>query len=189
MSTPIQLEAQLRTVLGKGVSRLRREGILPATVYGKDREPLAIQINEKDFLNTYRKIGHSVLVDLKIDGREGFNVFVHMLQRHPVSRAIIHADFRAVDADRPVRVNVALALQGASPVVARGDAIVNQMISSVRVRALPADMPPAMPVDMTLVVRPTQVVQVKDLPTSDKYVIESEPELILISLTGVKRRA
>ncbi len=188
MSTPVQLEAQPRTVIGKGVSRLRREGILPATIYGKDREPLAIQLDEKLFNMVYTQVGNSVLVNLQVAGQQSVNAFIHSIQRHPVSRTIIHADFRAVDAERQVQVNVNLLLKGISPVVARGDAIVNKLVPAVRVRAYPQDLPPAIIVDMTRVVRVAQLVQVKDLPTSEKYTIEADPELILIALTGIKRR-
>ncbi|NJK79858.1 MAG: 50S ribosomal protein L25 [Chloroflexaceae bacterium] len=188
MTTPILLEARPREVLGKKVSTLRKQGILPATVYGKNVEPIAIQIDERAFANTFRKVGTAVLVDLHIAGHDPIQAFIHTIQRHPVSRNVVHADFRAVNLNEETRADVPVGLVGMSSVVARGDAIVNQTLYAVRVRAKPTDMPPRVDVDMSKVERLGQPVYVRNLALSDVYTIETPGDTIIVSLTGIKRR-
>jgi len=97
MADKISLALENRTLIGKKVNRLRHEGILPATVYGKGVGPFAVQVNARVFSDTLRHAGRTTLVELQIPGQKPQSAFIHALQRHPVTRAIIHADFRVVD--------------------------------------------------------------------------------------------
>src|SRR5689334_22131375 len=93
MADRLKLELENRTLTGKKVNRLRREGILPATVYGKGVGPFIVQLDTRTFSNTYRQAGRTGLIDLAIPEQSGISAFVHTLQRHPVTRAIQHVDF------------------------------------------------------------------------------------------------
>src|ERR1700752_578735 len=93
MADRIKVELENRTLTGKKVNRLRREGILPATVYGKGVGPFTVQLSARGFNDVYRHIGRTALVDLAIPGQKPQSAFIHSLQRHPVTRAILHADF------------------------------------------------------------------------------------------------
>ena len=93
MSEKFTLSLEPRSVLGKKVKRLRRSGILPATVYGKGVEPIAVQVDTRSFQAIYRQAGRTSLIELHITGHPPLAAFIHALQRHPVTRDIIHADF------------------------------------------------------------------------------------------------
>ena len=93
MTTPAVLAAEERTILGKHVARLRRTGLIPATVYGKHVGPISIQIDARAFDDIYRKSGRSVTIELQIAGHAPLTVTIQAVQRHPVSRAILHLDF------------------------------------------------------------------------------------------------
>lgn len=188
VSNQVVLNAEPRTLLGKKANRLRQAGLIPATVYGKNFEPQSIQIEEKTFTNTFRRVGHSVLVELAIPGQPNVPTFVHDVQRHPLYRNIIHADFRAVDPESETHADVPIVLVGVSPIVARGDAIINQGQYTIRVVARPVDMPPRVDVDMSRIARPGQVIRVRDLPIADKYKLQAADDVILVSLTAIKRR-
>src|SRR5919109_4357878 len=106
MADKITLALENRTVTGKKVNRLRRAGILPATVYGKGIGPFSVQVDARTFQDIYRRAGRTALVELQIPGQKTQSAFIHALQRHPVSRAIIHADFHVVD----LRIEITVAV-------------------------------------------------------------------------------
>src|SRR5262245_44390934 len=97
MADRIKVTLESRTVIGKKVNRLRREGLIPATVYGKGVGPFAVQLNARAFSDLHRHVGRTTLLDLDIPGQKAQSAFIHSLQRHPVTRAILHADFLVVD--------------------------------------------------------------------------------------------
>ena len=93
----IELNLIKRTVIGKKVNNLRKTGVLPATVYGKHLPPITVQTEARAFAPVMKAAGKTSLVTLNIAGEEPIAAFIHSFQRHPVSRAIIHVDFHAVD--------------------------------------------------------------------------------------------
>ncbi len=144
----IELNLTKRTVTGKKVNNLRKTGVLPATVYGKHLAPITVQTEARGFAPVMKAAGKTSLVTLNIAGEEPIAAFIHSFQRHPVSRAIIHVDFHAVDMSETVEVDVPVHMKGVSPLVVRGDAIFNN-ITSLRVRALPGNLPTEIVVDVS----------------------------------------
>ena len=144
----IELNLTKRTVTGKKVNNLRKTGVLPATVYGKHLAPITVQTDARGFAPVMKAAGKTSLVTLNIAGEEPIAAFIHSFQRHPVSRAIIHVDFHAVDMSETVEVDVPVHMRGVSPLVVRGDAIFNN-ITSLRVRALPGNLPTEIVVDVS----------------------------------------
>lgn len=184
MAESHSLDAQLRTVIGKKVARLRREGIVPATVYGKGISPISIQIDSRTFAKTFRSAGRTALIELHIPQQPNQSAFVHAIQRHPVSRQIIHVDFRVVNLREEITVDVPVVLVGESPLVTREEAVLNHALNTVQVRALPAQLPQHLNVDISGLDDLTKSVYVSDLPTSDEYAILNDPEELVASLTA-----
>src|ERR671929_107405 len=81
MADRTTLELQNRTITGKKVNRLRRAGLIPATVYGKGVGPFIVQMDALTFAKTYRQTGRTTLIELKIPGQATQSAFVHALQR------------------------------------------------------------------------------------------------------------
>src|SRR5262245_7686605 len=182
MATTHSLAVELRTVLGKKVKQLRRSGLLPATVYGKGISPISIQIDERTFTSTYRHVGRTALVELNIPNQPIQSAFIHAVQRHPVSRSIIHVDFRVVDLKVAITVEVPLTFTGESPLVERGDAVLNQVLNSVEVRALPAELPSHIEVDISGLDELDKTIRVRDLPTASTYTIVTDEDELVVSL-------
>src|SRR5690242_11869130 len=128
MADKISLQLENRTLIGKKVKRLRREGILPATVYGKGVGPFSVQVDARTFSSVLRQAGGTSLVELAIPGQPKQSAFIHALQRHPVTRNIIHADLLVVDLLVEMTVQVPVHVVGESELVKRGDAILNQLL-------------------------------------------------------------
>ncbi len=178
------LEAQLRTITGKKVKTLRAQGWLPATIYGKGIEPLTVQIDDKTFNKTYRTTGRSALIELHIPGKALQSAFVQSVQRHPVYRHILHAEFRVVDLKVATDVEVPITLVGESPVVKRNDGLLNHVMHSITVHALPTDLPQHIEVDVSVLNRPDKAIYVRDLPAVSSYSYNADPDEIVVMISS-----
>jgi len=189
MSETFTLKASPRTVVGKKVASLRRQGILPATVYGKGVDNLTIQVNSREFGQIFRKAGRTGVISLNIEGKPTTSVFVHTFQRHPLTREIIHVDFLAVNLREEVTVEVPVTIVGESPLVARDEAVINLSHNILQVRALPTSIPQHIEVDVSGLDAFDKSIFVRDLATSDSYTILTDGDELLVSLTASRTEA
>ena len=183
MADKIKLELETRTVVGKKVNRLRRAGVLPATVYGKGVGPFTVQMSVRGFNEAYRRAGKTSLVDLTIPGQPVQSAFIHSLQRHPVSRAILHADFLVVDLKIEISVEVPIHLVGESELIERGDATLNQVLNTLSVRALPAELPSYIEVDISVLDSLDKSIHVRDIPALEHGVLVADEDELIVSLS------
>lgn len=142
MSDRPTLAATSRTVTGKKVAKLRHAGLLPAVVYGHSSASENVALDAHDFELLRRRVGGSTLVDLAVDGKKPVPVLVHAIQPHPVTRRALHVDLLAVRMTEAMTLDVALAGNGLAPAVELGGTLVHP-IETVRIRALPGDLPEA----------------------------------------------
>lgn len=179
------IDATVREIFGKKVKHLRTQGLIPATVYGKGFEPTSITVAERPFNVVYRKLGKTALVDLDVAGKQ-LAVFVQAVQRHPIKRHIIHIDFKAVDLKVAIQIEVPVITIGESPIVARGDAMINHVLNSVLVSALPAELPQHIEVDVSVLDEIDKSISVSDIPAAKGYKILNDADQVLISLTQMR---
>ena len=145
-----QISAQPRTILGKKVRKLRREGLLPAVVYGgamQGVEPLTVTVRE--FERLYARVGTAALIDLQIDGGRTRPVLIHQVQRDATRRNFVHVDFLAPDMRVELTVAVPLNFVGESPAVTVEGGILTQLATELQVRCLPDRIPAALEVDLS----------------------------------------
>lgn len=146
----LSLHAQERSVLGKKVKRLRKDGQLPAHVFGKGVDGENVLVPTKEFLKTFKEAGETGLIDLKIGKEKVRPVLIREVQYDPVSGDSIHVDFFQVNLTQKVKVPVPLVLIGEQPEsVHLGEAIVLQTVNEVEVEALPTDLVEKIEVDIT----------------------------------------
>lgn len=144
--------AESRADQGKGASRrLRREGKIPAIVYGGGETPTSVSLSANE-IGKHLKVEafYSHLLTLKLDGTEQ-QVVLKDLQRHPVSGYATHADFQRVQADKLLRMHVPLHFKGetVAPGVKTGGGIVEHHLNQVEVECLPKDLPEYIEVDLS----------------------------------------
>jgi len=183
MADKIKLDLENRTLVGKKVNKLRRDGVLPATVYGKGVGPFTVQLSARGFNEVYRRAGKTALVDLTIPGQPVQSAFIHSLQRHPVSRAILHADFLVVDLKTEISVEVPIHLVGESELVERGDATLNQVLNTLTVRALPAELPSFIEVDISVLDSLDKSIHVRDIPALEHGALVADEDELVVSLS------
>lgn len=136
-----QLAAARRTVTGKKVAYMRRDGRLPAVVYGRGLESDSVSLDTHEFEVLRRKAGANTLIDLSVDGGTASPVLVHEVQLHRVTRKPLHVDLYVVRMTEELTVDVALVSEGESEAVENGGGTLLHVIDHVRVRALPDHLP------------------------------------------------
>ena len=150
MAERLTLSATNRSVLGKKVRRLRREGLLPANVYGRGIDSTSIQLDSRDFRRAIRQVGIRSMFELAIDGeQEPRHVLVRGLDREGGTGDPLHVDFYQVDLTRPIQTTVAIRLVGVAPAVLDLGGTLLQNLETVAVRCLPLDIPEAIELDVS----------------------------------------
>lgn len=171
------LQAEKRELTGRKVRRLRKEGIIPATLYGKGKTSQNVQTSEELFIPTYKEIGETGLVELMLEGKK-HAVLISNIQIHPVTGSAIHIDFREVDLTEKVKASVPVELVGESPAEKSGIGTAVLMVNEIEVEALPGDLPERFEVDATTLIEVDQVFTVSDLKyDKSKIEIQSEADL------------
>ncbi len=149
MADKLSLDAQKRQVLGKKVKKLRKDGQLPAHVYGKGLETEVVSVDGKTFLKTFEQTGETGLIYLKIGAEKVRPVLIRGVQYDPINGHPLHIDFYQVNLTQKVKAPIPLVLIGDQPeLVKSGEAIVLQTLNEVEVEALPADLIEKIEVDI-----------------------------------------
>jgi large subunit ribosomal protein L25 len=174
MSRP-QLSAQPRQVLGKTVKNLRRNGLLPAVVFGRDYESNSVQLDAHEFELLRRRTGRNTLLDLTLDGGRPMPVLVHGIQEHPISRAPVHVDLLVVKMTEELTVEVSINFIGESVAVERMGGVLLHLRESVQVRALPDHLPQSVEVDITPLEGFDQVLHVSDIAIPSDVTLVTDP--------------
>jgi large subunit ribosomal protein L25 len=182
----LTINAQPREVVGKKVKKLRREGFVPAVVYGPAVDaPRAVQIERKAFESVYRAAGTSQLVGLAVGAeRRTTPVFIRDVQYNMLKRRVDHIDFYAANLRAETTVNVPVVLTGEAPIVRRGEAILNQVVNTVAVRALPTEIPAHIEVDLAGVETLNDDIRVSDLTVPAGVTLVDSPETMIVSVTA-----
>ena len=150
MSDQLLLTAETGRDEGTRASRrLRREGRVPAVVYGLEQDPVNVSVAWPDLRQALTTdAGVNAIITLEIDGAEQLSV-VKDLQRHPVRRDVIHIDFLRVTADQQIEVEIPVVLVGEALEVTRANGMVDQTLYALTVSAKPADVPDEIEVDIS----------------------------------------
>lgn len=151
MKTNITVHAEKREVHSSNLTRkLRREGFLPAVVYGQN-ENYSIKLVKHDFDKIFYKIGEHTIIKLNLnydDEVKEFDVLIKDYQIDPVRKHLIHLDFIRVYEDRPVKTKIPLRIIGSAKGVKVGG-ILEQFITEIKIKTLPKYIPHFFEVDVS----------------------------------------
>lgn len=185
MPTQLELSAEPRTVYGKHVRRLRREGIVPANIYGHG-ESRAIQAPVRSLERLLAEGGRTSVVAIAFDGRSE-TALLKSMQRDPRSGQIMHVDFQAVSMDQEVTSVVPVRFVGESDAVTKLDGVMMHPRSELHVTARAADLPDAVEVDVSSITELHGAIHVADLPPSSTYSIADPSDEVLAIVLPPKR--
>ncbi len=175
--TKIALKSQKRELFGRKVKRLRKEGLIPANIFGNKIESHAVSVDSKEFSDIFKKAGETQIIDL-----DGKSVLVSNLQNDPISGEVIHIDFRQVSLTEKIEAKIPVEVEGESPAEKQNLGTVVQQIHEVEVEALPSDLPEKIIVDISILAEVDQAIYVKDLKVDSKVVIKTDSESIVVKV-------
>lgn len=186
MAQPIKLNANPREILGKQVKKLRREGLVPANIFGQGLKSTAVQVDLKDFVKVYQEVGETGLVEVKV-GEKAHPVLVHRIQKDPRTSSVLHVDFHQVNLKEKTTAHVPVVLTGESPIEKSGDGLILQTLNEIEVEALPTDIPHNVEVDITTLTEVGQSIQVKDLKVNAAQVeVKNDAEATVVSVQSAE---
>lgn len=176
MAERVVIAASPRAVLGKKVKQLRREGILPANVYGRGLDSAAIQLSARDFANNIKRVGIRQMFELSIDGENAPRyVVIRGLTRKGGTGDTMHVDFYQVDPNRPITANVALHLVGEAPAVRDLAGTLVHSLDLVSIFCKPLDIPDALTADVSMLTSFESTLTVGDLVAPEGIEILTDP--------------
>lgn len=187
-SDKLNLSVKKRSVFGKKLKKLRREGLIPANIYGPEFKSTSVSINVKDFIKIYRVAKETRVVYLNLD-KEEIPILIKNLQRHPVTDIVLHADFRKIDLKKKIETNVPVKVMGASEAVNQKAGVLLTLTESLLIEALPENIPHEIVVDISSLKDIGQEVKVADLPKSDKYEVKDQPNKVVVSVVEHKEES
>ncbi|PLS82724.1 MAG: 50S ribosomal protein L25 [Chloroflexi bacterium] len=178
----LSLKLEPRTITGKKVKNLRKTGLVPASICGKGVQSESFQLDAREFGLVYRRVGRSGLIDLQLPSGTQ-SAFVRQVQRHPVSQQFLHVDFRIVDLRTEIVADVPVVMVGENELVARGEGVLSIGHPTLHVRALPADLPQQIEVDISQITDFTTVIHVRDLNLGDKVQVLTAEDDNVVTVT------
>lgn len=173
------LEAKTRDVLGRKTNKGRKEGLIPAVVYGKGIAGKNIWVKLLDFKRLIKKSGESTVIDLKIDQKDNRNVLIYETQKDPVRDNYVHIDFFQVRMDEEIETEVELEYVGEAPAVKELGGVLVKNIDAIEVKCLPADLPSSITVDISSLKTFEDRITLGDLNISKKIELSIDLETVV----------
>ena len=178
-ATTNKLNVEVRTRTGKGASRqARREGKVPAVLYGHGSEPQHLELNARDFAAILRHSGINAVLSLDINGKEQL-ALPKAIAVHPIKRSITHADLIIVKRGEKVTVEVSVVIEGE----ADSGTLVTQDATTIEIEAEALSIPESLTVSIEGVEEGTQILA-GEVPLPAGVTLVSDPEMLVVNVVA-----
>ncbi len=170
-----KIDAQVRTVIGKKVRRLRKDGFVPITVYGTNTEAMSLQVPYRPLEIALRKAGGTNLINMNVDN-DTHVVLARDVQRDVLRGTILHADFIVIDLNTKITADIPIVLVNESPAVVARKGILLSGTNNVTIDALPDKLMNEIQVDLSILMEVGDTISISDLDLGEGIDILNEPE-------------
>jgi large subunit ribosomal protein L25 len=179
----IKLKAQKRETTGKGSARkVRSKGRVPAVLYGKDLDSVALDVDRREFVSAlHTDAGINVLLDIDVDGKTTL-ALTRELQRDPVRGTLLHADFVKVDRSQKVEVEVPVHLLGEAPGAKEGG-VLEHPLFAINVRCVVTNVPESIDADISRL-QIGDALRVSELQVPDDTEVLNDPDTVVASVAA-----
>lgn len=189
MTTTLKLTVTPRTETGKAVSKLREKGFIPAVLYGREVEPMALSINYLDFSRAYKAAGESTLIEITPEGKKPVNVLVHDVAVHPLTGRFLHIDFYQVNMKEEIETDVPLEFVGESAAVKALSGVLVRSLEEVKVKCLPNNLPHALEVDLSKLATFDDAIKIADIKLPEGVQMLDDLETIVATVAAPRSEA
>ncbi len=189
MTTALTLNVTSRTETGKALEALRKNGMIPAVLYGHKVEPIQLSINYLDFSRAYKSAGESTLIELALEGKKPVNVLVQEVATHPLSGRFIHVDFYQVNMKEEIETDVPLEFIGESAAVKTLSGVLVRSLEEVKVKCLPNDLPRALEVDLSKLATFDDAIKIGDIKLPQGVAVLDDLETVVATVAAPRTEA
>ncbi len=179
----IVLKATRRSVTGKQVRALRRQGLLPAVIYGRHLQPINIALDAHQANQIFPHLSASHLIAVDVEG-ERHMALVREKQHHPVTERLLHVDLQAVSMTEKLRTTVPLEFVGEAPAAKNYGGVVLPSKEEVEVECLPKDLPPLIEVNLEGLAEIGEALYVRDLALPPGVTVLDDPDEVVVVVTA-----
>lgn len=182
-----QISATSRTTSGKGAARaLRREGNIPAIIYGHARQPQSLAVSARDLQRLLDSVSaESTVIELDVDGTMS-RTLIKEIQRHPFKRHVLHVDFQELVAGEKVTVFVPIVITGTADGVRNAGGVLNQVMTELEIHVDPANIPNHVELDVTdMAIGTSRHVSDLMVPEGVEVLADAEETVVVVSAPRV----
>lgn len=185
----MEIIAEKREKFGKRLKSLKNEGLVPAVIFGKGMESIAISLNYNEFKKLFQQAGETDLIDIKMDSKK-YKVLVKNVQFDPITDAIIHVEFYKPDLTEKIKAQVPVEVVGeeTNELIKGGEAMILLLMQEITVEALPEDLPHNFTIDVSAMNEIGSAVTIAELNYDKAKVTipELDPEEAVVRIDEVK---
>ena len=172
----LHLKAEERDVFGKKLKLARKEGRLPAVLYGRGKKTTPLFVDLKEFKKIWKEAGETTIIKIKNE-----DAIIQDVAIDPVKNEPIHADFYVVEMDKPITAEVLLVFEGVSPAEKELGGILVKVMHEVEVEALPRNLPHDLKVDISKLVALGDQLTIKDIDApADVKILAKKDEVVAL---------
>jgi large subunit ribosomal protein L25 len=182
----IVLKATKRDVVGKKVGALRRQGKLPAVLYGHRIETTPIMLDAYEGSQTLSHLTSSSLLTIDLDGKQ-YLAQVREKQRDFIKNRLVHIDFQVISLTEKMRAKVGIELTGTAPAIKNFNAVIHTGLTAIEVECMPQDLPERIVVDISGLAELGDGIHVRDVVLSDKVKILADLEEVVAIAAAPKK--
>ena len=183
MAKQVELAVSPREVLGKATKRLRREGVIPANIFGHGQAPQSVQVTNLDFEGLRREHHATGMISLKVAGaKKAETALVRRVQRHPISGKILHIDFLRVSVRDRITAKVPLHFEGTAPGVKIEGGTLLHLADMLEVECSAGEIVEAILIDVSSLEHLDDVIHAKDVPLPANYTLVTDAEEAVVKI-------
>lgn len=187
MNKKIQVQSSIRTKEDGKINKIRKDGFLPAVLYGQGGKAQNLKVKLRDFEKAFNEAGETTLIDLMIDEKESVKVIVKDVQRNPIHNNIIHADLYKVNMDELIEVEVPLNFVGESKAERELGGTLSKKLEFVLVSCLPIDLIDHIDVDISVLNTFEDSIKISDLKIPDTIKILNHESGAVASVVAMQK--
>jgi len=175
-----KLKAQTREISGKKVQKLRNDDFIPAIIYGHKFKNIPLKVKMIEFSELFDKAGETSIIDLEVDKDKVYHVLIYDLLRDPVTDKILHIDFYRIKSDEAITAEIPIIIENVSPAVKDLGGTLVSNLRTVRIKALPKDLPHEIKIDISSLKSFDDQVKVSGLSVPEGVEVLLDPEEVII---------
>ncbi len=183
------LNAEKREVTGKKVKQLRNGGLVPASVYGPNRESTNVVLKPVQFKKLFEDVGYNKLFDLEIEGGSKSKALVKELQINPVTSKLLHVSLYEVDMKAELTAEIPVHIEGNAPAIKNNIGLLVTPVTHVKVTCLPENLPNEFSINVDGLGQIGDAISVGNLtlPAGVEFAFDMKPEMVLAVIAAPQK--